>query len=80
MLVSEKDLIVREEACRIGLLFGGFTGSFHGLRCLLRKLRVKETPLNGFLAGSVAGLSVLALDDPSRRRTLALYLLARLAQ
>nr|XP_016511562.1 PREDICTED: uncharacterized protein LOC107828711 [Nicotiana tabacum] len=45
-LVSEKDLIVREEACRIGLLFGGFTGSYHALRCLLRKLRRKETPLN----------------------------------
>ncbi|KAH9705817.1 TMEM135 C rich domain-containing protein [Citrus sinensis] len=50
-LVSEKDLIVREEACRIGLLFG-----------------------------SIAGLSVLALDDSNRRRTLALYLLARVAQ
>jgi hypothetical protein len=36
--------------------------------------------VNRFLAGSVAGLSVLALDDPSRRRTLALYLLTRLAQ
>ncbi|XP_010274495.1 PREDICTED: uncharacterized protein LOC104609811 [Nelumbo nucifera] len=79
-LVSEKDLIVREEACRIGLLFGGFTGSYHALRCLLRKLRKKETPLNVILAGSVAGLSILALDDSSRRRTLALYLLARLAQ
>jgi hypothetical protein len=45
-LVSEKDLIVREEACRIGLFFGGFTGSYHALRCLLRKLRKKETPLN----------------------------------
>ena len=45
-LVSEKDLIVREEACRVGLLFGGFTGSYHALRCLLRKLRRKETPLN----------------------------------
>ncbi|GAB2272777.1 hypothetical protein Dimus_007596 [Dionaea muscipula] len=79
-LVSEKDLIVREEACRIGLLFGGFTGSYHALRCLLRKLRKKETPLNAILAGSVAGLSILALDDPSRRRTLALYLLTRVAQ
>ncbi|XP_031106942.1 uncharacterized protein LOC116011679 [Ipomoea triloba] len=79
-LVSEKDLIVREEACRIGLLFGGFTGSYHALRCLLRKLRKKETPLNAILAGSVAGLSILALDDSSRRRTLALYLLARVAQ
>ena len=45
-LVSEKDLIVREEACRVGLLFGGFTGSYHALRCLLRKLRRRETPVN----------------------------------
>ncbi|KAG6522347.1 hypothetical protein ZIOFF_019486 [Zingiber officinale] len=45
-LVSEKDLIVREEACRIGLLFGGFTGSYHALRCFLRKFRRKETPIN----------------------------------
>ncbi|KAK7268671.1 hypothetical protein RIF29_21377 [Crotalaria pallida] len=79
-LVSEKDLIVREEACRIGLLFGGFTGSYHALRCLLRKLRKKETPMNAILAGSVAGFSILALNDKNRRRTLALYLLARLAQ
>ncbi|CAI9762329.1 unnamed protein product [Fraxinus pennsylvanica] len=79
-LVSEKDLIVREEACRIGLLFGGFTGSYHALRCLLRKWRKKETPINAILAGSVAGLSILALDESGRRRTLALYLLARLAQ
>ncbi|GLT39882.1 hypothetical protein SLA2020_140490 [Shorea laevis] len=79
-LVSEKDLIVREEACRIGLLFGGFTGSYHALRCLMRKLRKKETPMNVILSGSVAGLSILALDDSSRRRTLALYLLARVAQ
>ncbi|XP_034898592.1 uncharacterized protein [Populus alba] len=84
-LVSEKDLIVREESCRIGLLFGGFTGSYHALRCFLRKFRRKETPFNAglwsrILAGSVAGLSVLALDDSNRRRTLALYLLARVAQ
>ncbi|XP_071732235.1 uncharacterized protein [Rutidosis leptorrhynchoides] len=79
-LVSEKDLIVREEACRVGLLFGGFTGSYHALRCLLRKYRKKETPFNAILAGSVAGLSILALDDSNRRRTLSLYLLARLAQ
>lgn len=79
-LVSEKDLIVREEACRVGLLFGGFTGSYHALRCFLRRFRKKETPFNAILAGSVAGLAILALDDSSRRRTLSLYLLARLAQ
>lgn len=48
-LVSEKDLIVREEACRIGLFFGGFSGSYHALRCLLRKWRKKETPLNAWV-------------------------------
>ncbi|GER50846.1 mitochondrial import inner membrane translocase [Striga asiatica] len=32
------------------------------------------------LAGAISGLSILALDDSSRRRTLALYLFARLAQ
>lgn len=80
LLLSEKDLIVREEACRTGLLFGGFTGAFHSIRCLLRRTRNKETPINGFVAGTVAGLSVLALDDSSRRRTFALYLLARVAQ
>lgn len=79
-LVSEKDLIVREEACRVGLLFGGFTGSYHALRCFLRRFRKKETPLNPILAGSLAGLSILALDGSTRRRTLALYLLARVAQ
>ena len=33
-----------------------------------------------FVAGTVAGFSILALDDSSRRRTFALYLLARVAQ
>eukprot|EP00897_Mesotaenium_endlicherianum_P006990 jgi/Mesen1/6319/ME000326S05458 len=80
LLLSEKNLIVREEACRNGLLFGGFTGLYHGMRCLLRRLRGRETPLNSFLAGSVAGLSVLALDDAGKRRMFALYLLARVAQ
>lgn len=36
--------------------------------------------LHRFVAGTVAGLSVLSLDDSSRRRTFALYLLARVAQ
>ncbi|KAK7260132.1 hypothetical protein RIF29_25926 [Crotalaria pallida] len=36
--------------------------------------------MNAILAGSVAGFSILALNDKNRRHTLALYLLARLAQ
>lgn len=80
LLLSENNLIVREEAVRIGLLFGGFTGVFHGIRCLLRRARGKETPMNAFVAGALAGLSVISLDDPNKRRTFALYLLARVSQ
>ncbi|KAK9033702.1 hypothetical protein V6N11_049887 [Hibiscus sabdariffa] len=58
-LVSERILIVREEACHIGLLFDGFTGSYHGLRCLLRKWRKKETPANAKF--SVNG--IFAVDE-----------------
>nr|AIN39849.1 hypothetical protein [Zoysia matrella] len=75
-LVSEKDLIVREEACRVGLLFGGFTGSYHALRCFLRRFRRKETPYNAF----GCGIGHTGSRYSSRRRTLSLYLLARLAQ
>ncbi|KAL3699817.1 hypothetical protein R1sor_017839 [Riccia sorocarpa] len=80
LLLSENNLIVREEACRTGLLFGGFTGCYHAIRCFLRRKSGKNDPLHVFLAGGVAGLSILALDDTQRRRTFALYLLARLAQ
>ncbi|CAI5465400.1 unnamed protein product [Closterium sp. Yama58-4] len=80
LLLSEKNLMVREEACRLGLFFGGFSGLYHATRCLLRRCRDCDTPANAAIAGAVSGLSVLALDDPNKRRSLALYLLARLAQ
>ncbi|PTQ28060.1 hypothetical protein MARPO_0175s0021, partial [Marchantia polymorpha] len=79
LLLGENNLIVREEACRTGLLFGGFTGCFHAIRCFLRRKSGTDSPLNVFLASGVAGLSILALDDSQRRRTFALYLLARVA-
>lgn len=33
-----------------------------------------------FIAGATSGLCLFALDDPQKRRSLALYLLARLGQ
>ncbi|GBG66056.1 hypothetical protein CBR_g55399 [Chara braunii] len=80
LLLSEKNLIVREEACRTGMLFGGFTGLYHLTRCLLRRLKGRETPMHTFVAGTVAGVSLFSLDDRARRRALALYLLARVGQ
>jgi hypothetical protein len=105
-LVSEKDLIVWEEACRVGLLFGGFTGSLdvsfgdfkekrrHTMREYLMLTLLPLYSIQIFdvqdsteghdgaelLAGSVAGLAIVALDDSRRTCTLSLYLLARLAQ
>ncbi|GFY83560.1 mitochondrial import inner membrane translocase subunit Tim17/Tim22/Tim23 family protein [Actinidia rufa] len=60
-LVSEKNLIVREEACRIGLLFGGFTGSYHALRCLLRKLRKKRDTIQCHWMIQIGGVPLLCI-------------------
>jgi hypothetical protein len=48
LLLSEKNLVIREEACRIGLLFGGFTGCYHFMRCLLRRLTNQESDANRY--------------------------------
>ncbi|THG14196.1 hypothetical protein TEA_021135 [Camellia sinensis var. sinensis] len=48
---EKKDLIVREEACRIGLLFGGFTGSYHALSVLI----TPQSPRTSFTSGEAIG-------------------------
>lgn len=53
MLLSEKNLVIREEACRIGLLFGGFTGTYHFMRCLLRRLTNRESDANRYAYGQL---------------------------
>jgi hypothetical protein len=78
-LVSEKKLIVREEAVRIGLFLGGFSGLFSLIKSLLDKYRVSKSGLHSFIAGSLASSSLL-FQDKSSQRTLALYLLARVFQ
>eukprot|EP01080_Neovahlkampfia_damariscottae_P002121 gene2121-1987_t len=78
-LVSEKKLIVREEAVRIGLFLGGFSGLFSLIKLLLDKYRDSKSGLHSFIAGSLASSSLI-FQEQSSQRTMALYLLARVFQ
>lgn len=79
-LVSERGLQYREDAVRLGLFVGGFTGSYHLVSGALKRWQGDLTPAqNCMAAGTAAGLTLLFLSK-ERRRTLALYMLARIAQ
>lgn len=78
-LVSEKNLIVREEAVRLGLFLGCFSGGFNLVKDLMAKYRKKEDGYNSFVAGGVAGLSIFS-QSRDGWRTISLYTFARLLQ
>jgi len=78
-LLSEKNLIVRVAAVRLGLTLGGFTGGYTLIKGLLDYNFGRESKWNSLIGGTVAGLCLL-FQERENRRTPALYLLARLAQ
>ena len=83
-------------AVRLGLFLGGFSGLYKFVSEVLELLRNKHDGLNSFIGGLVAGISLTAIhkdrceclvslmDVPDAlccsRRTIALYLMARVAQ
>lgn len=75
--VEKEGVPTEHVSCRLYLLFNLFTIFSNSITYLWLCLRGW---CDRILAGSVAGFSILALNDSNRRRTLALYLLARLAQ
>ena len=78
-LISEKHVFYREEAVRLGMFLGSFTGGYHVVRCQLCN-KLGFTPRKAALAaGCASGLSSVFLKK-NKRRTLATYLMARLAQ
>jgi hypothetical protein len=78
-LIGEKHIHYREEAVRLGMFLGSFTGGYHLVRCQLCN-NAGFTPKKAALAaGCASGLSSMFLKK-NKRRTLALYLMARLAQ
>ena len=78
-LLGEKHVHYREEAVRLGMFLGAFSGGYHLVRCQLCN-RLGVTPQRAALtAGTAAGLSAVFLKRP-KRRAFAGYLAARLAQ
>jgi len=77
-LLSEKNLIVRVDAVRLGFLIGGFTGGYDLISSILRKYGFDER-WSSFIGGSFAGLSLI-FQEKENRRNLSLYLFVRLLQ
>ncbi|KAL6055594.1 Mitochondrial import inner membrane translocase subunit tim17 tim22 tim23 family protein isoform 1 [Balamuthia mandrillaris] len=78
-LLSEKKLVVRVDAVRVALTFAAFTGGHKLLYGLLKRWRGKNDPWNAVISGFVSGFALL-FEKKQNRRTIALYLLTRLAQ
>jgi len=66
------------DALHAGFFVGGYTGTYHAIKGILVQ-RGAQQETASFAAGTVAGTSVLFLDR-DKRRTMALYLMARVAQ
>ena len=78
-LLGEKHVHYREEAVRLGMFLGVFSGGYHLVRCQLCN-RLGFAPERAALtAGTAAGLSAAFLKRP-KRRAFAGYLAARLSQ
>eukprot|EP00873_Tetraselmis_striata_P038194 jgi/Tetstr1/458458/TSEL_004313.t1 len=78
-ILSESSLVYREDAVRLGLFCGGYSAVYHAARHWLGKLARLDQSQRDMLAGAIAGLCIL-FQSRDRRRTLALYTLARVAQ
>ena len=61
-LLSERHVVVREEAVRIGLFVAGTTATYRFVSSLLAMTRQRNDGLNDFLGGCTAGLFASVLD------------------
>jgi len=76
---SEKSLIVRVDAVRIGLFVGQFSGGYELLTRMASRVRQTNDYKNSLIGGFLSGLSLLYLGEEDRR-SVSLYALARVAQ
>eukprot|EP01126_Amoeba_proteus_P023934 TRINITY_DN2405_c0_g2_i15.p1 TRINITY_DN2405_c0_g2~~TRINITY_DN2405_c0_g2_i15.p1 ORF type:complete len:345 (+),score=57.11 TRINITY_DN2405_c0_g2_i15:68-1102(+) len=76
---SEKTLIVRVEAVRIGLAVGCFSGGYRLITKILERFRGISDGMNSLISGFFSGISLLYLNVEDRRMV-SLYALARVAQ
>jgi Tim17/Tim22/Tim23/Pmp24 family len=61
---------------RFSLFLAVFNSSYKAVQCFLRRLRQKDDKYNSWIAGLLAGTSIL-IDDGGRRSTIALWILSR---
>jgi hypothetical protein len=70
-----KDLY-SEDVLRFGAFLGSFAGIYKSVNCILRHVLKEENKLNSFIAGSLAGLSLLVIPTEDRV-TIAVYIWIR---
>ena len=68
--------VANADTIRFGLFCGMFAGTYRGIYCWLTKLRGTANRQGAFIAGGLAGLSIL-IDAPTRRLSVSLFLLVR---
>ena len=78
-VLSEKVLVGRVGWARVPLFLGGISGTFKFIRGCMKLWRDADDGWNDFVAGAIGALWVTILDK-DRRRTLAMYGMARAVQ
>ncbi|KAI7857821.1 hypothetical protein BDC45DRAFT_477506 [Circinella umbellata] len=68
-----------KDTAMFALFLSTFLSSYKGILCLLRRYS-RSDRLNAFVAGSIAGASLLIDRDKRRRQSILLYLLTRAIQ
>ncbi|KAI9260712.1 hypothetical protein BDA99DRAFT_547406 [Phascolomyces articulosus] len=68
-----------KDTAMFALFLSTFLSSYKGILCLMRRYS-KSDRLNSFVAGSIAGASLLIDRDKRRRQSIMLYLLTRAIQ
>ncbi|KAI8902728.1 hypothetical protein BC833DRAFT_654540 [Globomyces pollinis-pini] len=79
-IFKQKDLIYKlggRDTTSFALFMSMFISTYKGVLCLLRYLRKKNDAFNPFIAGTIAGTSILLDQNRSRRVMIALYLSTR---
>lgn len=84
MLTRALCTMVARDTAMFALFLSTFLSSYKGVLCLMRRIRKSADPnadrLNAFVAGAVAGLSLIIDKDKRRRQSIMMYLLTRAIQ
>lgn len=79
-ILNEKELHFREEAVRMGLFMGSFSGIYVTLQSYLPQAKLLSTQVSSVVSGAIAGYFSIFWMKSDWHRTLALYMATRAAQ